>query len=82
MKPHEHLFLSRHIAIGWGGVEKVLEYLADYLPATFNHSDKTMDDGDMLSFLRGVLQVYLEFWNGTGPFQEYIPDFTRASRCT
>ena len=35
----------------------------------------------MLSFLRGVLQVYLEFWNATNPVQEYFPDFTRASRC-
>ena len=81
MKPHKHLFLLRHISMGQGGVEKVLEYLADYLPATFNHPGKTMDDGDMLSFLHGILQVYLEFWNGTGPFKEYIPDFTRASRC-
>ena len=67
MKPHEKLFLSRHIAMGWDRVEKVVEYLAHYLPATFSHLTKTMDDGDMLSFLRGVLQVYLEFWNATGP---------------
>ena len=67
--------------MGRDGVEKVLEYLADYLPATFNHPAKTMDDSDMLSFLRGVLQVYLEFWNTTNPVQEYVPDFTRASRC-
>ena len=67
MKPHEKLFLSRHIAMGRDGVEKVLEYLADYLPATFNHPAKTMDDSDMSSFLRGVLQVYLEFWNATNP---------------
>ena len=53
--------------MGWDGVEKVLEYLADYLPATFNHPAKTMDDSDMLSFLRGVLQVYLEFWNAINP---------------
>ena len=61
MKPHERLFLSRHIAMGRGGIEKVLEYLSDYLPATFMHPDKSMEDCDMLSFLRGVLQVYLEF---------------------
>ena len=67
--------------MGLDGVEKVLEYLADYLPATFNHPAKSMDDGDMLSFLRGVLQVYLEFWNATNPVQEYVPDFTTASRC-
>ena len=55
MRPHEHLFLSRHIAMGWEGVEKVLEYLTNYLPATFNHPGKTMGYGDMLSFLHGVL---------------------------
>ena len=81
MKPHEKLFLSRHIAMGRDGVEKVLEYLADYLPATFNHPAKSIDDSDMLSFLRGALQVYLEFWNATNPVQEYVPDFTKASSC-
>ena len=40
-----------------------------------------MEDADMLSFLHGVLQVYLEFWNTSGPFQENIPDFTKTSRC-
>ena len=51
--------------MGRDGVEKVLEYLADYLPATFNHPAKTMDDSDMLSFLRGVstsLFGVLEFY--------------------
>ena len=55
MKPHEQLFLSRHIAIGRGGIEKVLHYLDDHLPATFSHPSKTMKDCDMLSFLCGVL---------------------------
>ena len=40
MKPHEQLFLSRNIAMGQDGVEKVLNYLADYLPATFSHPAK------------------------------------------
>ena len=61
MKPHEQLFLSRHIAIGRGDIGKVLYYLDDHLPATFNHPAKTMEDCDMLSFLHGVLQVYLEY---------------------
>ena len=61
MKPHERLLLSRHIAIRRGGIEKVLHYLDDQLPATFNHPAKTMEDCDMLSFLCGVLQVYLEY---------------------
>ena len=67
--------------MGRDGVDKVLEYLADYLPTTFNHPAKTMDDSDMVSFLHGVLQVYLEFWNATNPVQEYVFDFTTASRC-
>ena len=44
MKPHEQLFLLRHIAMGRGGTEKVLHYLDDHLPATFSHPDKTMED--------------------------------------
>ena len=27
------------------------------------------------------LQVYFEFWNSSGPFEEYIPDFMKSSRC-
>ena len=62
MKPQECLFFSRHIAMGRGGMEKVVHYLDDHLPAMFSHPLKTMEDCDMLSFLRGVLEVYLEFW--------------------
>ena len=54
--------------MGRGGIEKVFQYLDDHLPATFNHSSKTMEDGDMLSFLHGVLQVYLEYWNSSSLF--------------
>ena len=81
MKPHEHLFFSRHIAKGREGMEKVVHYLDDHLPATFSHSLKTVEDCDMLSFLHGVLQVYLEFWNSSHPFEEYVPDFTKPLRC-
>ena len=42
-------------------MEKVVHYLDDHLPATFSHPLKTMEDSDMLSFLHGVLQGYLEF---------------------
>ena len=80
MKPHERLFFSRHIAMGRGGMEKVVHYLDDHLPAMFSHPLKTMEDCDMLSFLRGVLQVYLEFWNSSNPFEEYVPVFTKPSR--
>ena len=81
MKLHERLFFSSHIAMGRGGMEKVVPYLDDHLPATFSHPLKTMEDCDMLSFLCGVLQVYLEFWNSSNPFEEYMPDFTKPSRC-
>ena len=81
MKPHEHLFFWRHIAMGREGMEKVVHYLDDHLPGMFSHPLKTMEDCDMLSFLCGVLQVYLEFWNSSHPFNEYVPDFTKPSRC-
>ena len=81
MKPHERLFFLRHIAMGREGMEKVVHYLDDHLPAMFSHPLKTMEDCDMLSFLHGVLQVYLEFWNSSHPFKEYVPDFTKPSRC-
>ena len=80
-QPHEHLFLSRHTATRRGGIEKVLEYLFDYLPVTFSHPDKSMENCDISPFLHSVLQVYLEFWNSSGPFQEYAPNFTKPSRC-
>ena len=67
--------------MGKGSLEKVVNYLDDHLPATFSHPLKTMEDCDMLSFLPGVLQVYLEFWNSSNPFEEYMPDFTKPSRC-
>ena len=75
MKPHEHLFLSRHIAMGRGGIEKVIEYLQDYLPATFTHPLKTMEDCDMFSFLCGVLQVYLEFGIQVVPIKNIYQTF-------
>ena len=81
MKPNERLFLLRHIVMRRGGIEKVLHYLDDHLPATFSHPSKIMEDCDMLSFLHGVLQVYLEYWNSSSPFKEYVPDFTKPSRC-
>ena len=39
------------------------------------------DYSNMLSFLHGVLQVYLEYWNSSYPFEEYVPDLTKSSRC-
>ena len=79
MKPHEQLFLLRHVAMGRGGIEKVLHYLDDYLPAKFSHPSKTMED--ILSFLCAVLQVFLEYWTSSCPFEEYVSDFMKPSRC-
>ena len=42
------------------GMEKVLHYLEDNLPSTFSHPLKTMEDCDMLSFLRRVIFGVLE----------------------
>ena len=77
MKYHKHLFFSRHTAMG--GIDKVLQYLTSHLPSTFQHQLKTMEDCEMLLFLCGVLQIYLEFWNSSYLFEEYIPDFTKPS---
>ena len=59
MKLHEHLFFLRHIAMGREGMEKVVHYLDNHLPAMFSHPLKTMEDCNMLSFLHRVLQVYV-----------------------
>ena len=67
--------------MGRGGIEKVLHYLDNNLPAMFSHPCKTLEDCDILSFLHGVLQVFLEYWNSSCPFEEYIPDFMKPSRC-
>ena len=61
------------------GISRVLQYLTSDLPKTFDHPLKTMEDCEMLSFLHGAFQIYLEFWNSTDPFAEYIPDFTKPS---
>ena len=54
MKPHEDLFFLRHIAMGRGGMEKVVHYLDDHLPDMFSHPLKTMEDCDCCHF-------YVEF---------------------
>ena len=79
MKPHEHLFLSKHKAME--SLSKVLGYLSCYLlsRSTYHHSLKSMEDKELLSFLNSVLQIYLEFWNSSDPFTEYVPDFTKPS---
>ena len=63
MKLHERLFFLRHIVMGRGGMEKVVHYLDDYLPAMFSHPLKTIEDCDMLfsmwssSSIFGVLEL-------------------------
>ena len=64
-----------------GSLSKALEYLSCYLSSTFQHPLKSMEDTDMLLFLCGVLQVYLQFWYSSNPFEEYVPDFIKTSRC-
>lgn len=77
MKHQEILYFSRNTAMG--GISKVLDYLTLHLPTTFHHPLRTMGDCEMLSFVCGVLQIYLEFWNSSHPFEEYLPDFTKPS---
>ena len=56
------------------GISTIIQYLTSNLIQTFDHPLKTMDNQEMYSFLRGVLQIYLEFWNSTQPPVECIPD--------
>ena len=42
---------------------------------TLEHPLRTMDKDDIQSFLKGTLQIYVEFWNATDPpFGEYAPE--------
>ena len=59
--------------------QKLLSILQIICQKTFNHPEKTTEDCEMLSFLCGVVQVYLEFWNSTDPFAEYVPDFSKST---
>ena len=56
------------------GISTIIQYLECNLVQTFQHPLSSMDSNEMYSFLRGVLQIYLEFWNSTEPPFEYIPD--------
>ena len=55
-------------------ISTIIQYLECNLVQTFEHPLSSMDSNEMYSFLRGVLQIYLEFWNSTEPPFEYIPD--------
>ena len=58
------------------GITTIIQYLTTHLIQTLDHLSKTMENKEMYSFLQGVLQIYLEFWNSTQPPFEYIPDLT------
>ena len=72
MKYHEILYLKRSTCMH--RISTIIEYLTSNLIKTFHHPLKAMDHQEMYSFLCGVLQIYLEFWNSTEPPVEYIPD--------
>ena len=40
---------------------------------------KSVNDMELLSFLHGTLQIYLEFWHSSDPFAEYNPYVTKPS---
>ena len=53
----------------------ITEYLTHQVTLTFEHPLCTMDKEDLHSFLKGTLQVYVEFWNVTDPPPfEYAPE--------
>ena len=56
------------------GITTIIQHLTTNLIQTLDHPSKTMENEEMYSFLWGVLQIYLEFWNSTQPPFEYIPD--------
>ena len=56
------------------GIMTIIQHLTTNLIQKLDHPSKTMENEEMYSFLRGVLQIYLEFWNSTQPPFEYIPD--------
>ena len=74
MKYHEKLYLMRSSCMK--GITTIIQHLTTNLIQTLDHPSKTMENEEMYSFLWGVLQIYLEFWNSTQPPFEYIPDLT------
>ena len=72
MLPHEKLYLLKQTA--FKNMDKITEYLDFHILSTLDHPSRTMDLTAMLTFLKGILQIYLEFWNSTNPPIEYVPD--------
>ena len=52
----------------------ITEYLTRQVTWTLEHPLRTMDRDDIQSFLKGTLQIYVEFWNATDPPFEYAPE--------
>ena len=56
------------------------DYIRSSLPLTFGHPLLIMNEKDILGFLRGVLEIYLEYWNSYNlQLKIYILDFIQAS---
>ena len=72
MLPNEKLYMLKQTA--FKKIDKITEYLDFHILYTLHHDSRTMDDSAMLTFLKGTLQIYLEFWNSTTPPIEYTPD--------
>ena len=84
MKLHEHLFLSRHTAMkGEGAALKKFSNIWQLIcQLCLTTLTKTWKIVACFHFCVGFSKlVYLEFWNSSDPFEEYIPDFTKTSRC-
>ena len=67
------------------GIMTIIQYLTTGLIQTLDHPSKTMENEEMYSFLRGVLQIYLEFWNSTQPpfdSRSDVPNNKRTSTTT
>ena len=52
----------------------LLQYFNNQVHSTLTHPLRTMNEEDANVFLKGTLQIYVEFWNSRKPLVEYIPN--------
>ena len=52
----------------------LLQYFNNQVHCTLTHPLRTMHEEDANVFLKGTLQIYVEFWNSRKPLVEYIPN--------
>ena len=52
----------------------LLQYFNNQVHSTLAHPLRIMKEEDANVFLKGTLQIYLEFWNSRKPLVEYIPN--------